>query len=459
MTLTPRPSRFVSAVLLTIVASGLMLDRHFAAQTPAAAPFDPAKAAVEVVDALAAGEFAKVVARFDAPMKAAINEERLRATWTGLVAQFGPLKSHSGASVQPSGTLRVATVSCVFERSTLDAMLAFGPTGEISGFSMRPPATPYAPPAYATMTALTEEDATVGVGEWALPGTLTVPTGAGPFPAVVLVHGSGPNDRDESLGPNKMFRDLALGLASRGVAVLRYEKRTKQYQAKVSTIPSFTVKEETIDDAVAAADTLRKHPKIDARRIVIVGHSLGGMLIPRIAAADARAAGFVVMAGAVRSLEQSIVDQLSYMAALDGSVTPQEQEQIGRAKELVAHVKALTPADAKNGQLMSGAPASYWLDLRGYDPPATARAITRPMLVLQGERDYQVTMDDFAKWKAALLPGSGPARTFKSYPALNHLFMPGTGPGTPGEYTVANHVAQTVVEDIAAFVLALRPAS
>src|SRR5262245_58121914 len=150
-------------------------------------------------------------------------------------------------------------------------------------------------------------------------------------------------------------------------------------------IGSFTVKEETVDDAVAAVETLRKNPKIDARRIVVIGHSLGGMLIPRIAAADPRIAGFVVMAGAVRSLEQSIVDQLRYMASLDGTVTPQEQQQIDGAAALVARVKALTPDDAKSAESISGAPAAYWMDLRGYDPPAASRSIERSMLVLQGE--------------------------------------------------------------------------
>ena len=465
MTMRRQNVTFFSAGLAVVAMTAVAFVGHPAAQTPPAvqapaAPVDPAKAAIEVVDALAAGEYAKVTARFDAPMKAAITEDRLKATWTGLVGQFGPLKSHSSARVQPNGTRQVATVSCAFERATLEAVLVFNPTGEIGGFSMRPPATPYAPPPYATMTSLTEEDATVGSGEWALPGTLTLPTGTGPFPGVVLVHGSGPNDRDETIGPNKPFRDLALGLASRGIAVLRYEKRTKQYPSKLSSIPAFTVKEETVDDAVAAVDSLRKHPKIDARRIVVIGHSLGGMLIPRIAAADPRIAGFVVMAGAVRSLEQAILEQTRYVASLDGTITPQEQQQIDGATALVTRVKALTPDDAKTPQMISGAPASYWLDLRGYDPPVAARSVERSMLVLQGERDYQVTMEEFARWKAALpATGGAPGRTFKSYPALNHLFMPGTGPASPADYATANHVAPEVVQDIAAFVLALRPAS
>lgn len=447
--------------LATLVASIVLFGWRVSAQTATAGTFDPAKIGTEVVDALVAGDIAKVTARFDAGMKAALPDERLRATWSGLAAQLGAFKRHGDARVEPRGAFQAAIVPCEFERATLEAQIVIDQAGQIAGFSLRPPTAPYTPPGYATMSALTEENATVGAGEWALPGTLTLPTGSGPFPAVVLVHGSGPNDRDETIGPNKMFRDLALGLASRGVAVLRYEKRTKQYQAKAATIVDFTVKEETIDDAVLAVDALRRHPKIDARRIVVLGHSLGGMLVPRIAAADPRIAGFVVMAGAVRSLEQSILDQTRYMASLDGSISPEEQREIDSAAALVERVRTLTPDNAKNGQLISGAAAAYWLDLRGYDPPSVARPITRPMLILQGERDYQVTMDDFAKWKAALSTSGAPApvRTFKSYPALNHLFMPGTGPASPADYAIANHVAQDVVQDIATFVTALRPAS
>jgi pimeloyl-ACP methyl ester carboxylesterase len=133
---------------------------------------------------------------------------------------------------------------------------------------------------------------------------LSLPSGAGPLPAIVLVHGSGQHDRDETIGPNKPFRDLAWGLASRGIAVLRYEKRTRQHQQRVAQLENgFTVKEEAIDDAGAAVALLRNRTGIRANRIYVLGHSLGAMLAPRIAAADPAVAGLVLMAGPVRSLE------------------------------------------------------------------------------------------------------------------------------------------------------------
>jgi hypothetical protein len=266
----------------------------------------------------------------------------------------------------------------------------------------------------------------------------------------VLVHGSGPNDRDETILGNKPFRDLALGLASRGIAVLRYDKRSLVYPGKLQATEDFTVKQEVIDDALAAVQTLRAQPRIVPARVFVLGHSLGGMLIPRIAAGDSSVAGVIVMAGAARPIEQAILEQTQYLALADGRITPEEQKQIDDAKTLVETVRALTPEDAKSPKAIFGARASYWLDLRGYDAPAAAKHVTQPMLVLQGERDYQVTMDEFARWKSAL--AGKPQVTFHSYPALNHLFVSGTGMSLPSEYETAGHVDEAVVRDIAEWI-------
>src|SRR4051794_11541515 len=165
----------------------------------------------------------------------------------------------------------------------------------------------------------TEEPVVVGSGEWALPGTLTLPTGTGPFPAVVLVHGSGPHDRDETIGPNKPFRDLAWGLAAQGVAVLRYEKRTHEHPAKLMPLKEkLTIREESVDDAVAAVALLRKQKEVDGKRIFVVGHSLGAIVAPKVAALEPAVAGIVLLAGSPRPFEDIILDQLTYLASLKG---------------------------------------------------------------------------------------------------------------------------------------------
>ncbi|MBC7258671.1 MAG: alpha/beta fold hydrolase [Chloroflexi bacterium] len=284
-----------------------------------------------------------------------------------------------------------------------------------------------------------------------MPATLTMPNGPGPFPAVVLVHGSGPNDRDESIGPNKPFKDLAWGLATRGVAVLRYEKRTKQCPAQMmQSMSTLTVNEEVVNDALAAVAYLRGVPAVDPDRVFILGHSLGGTVAPRIAARDPRLAGLILLAASNRNLADLMVEQNEYLATLDGTVTAEEAQALDQLCKQVERVKAL---DFKEGEVILGAGRAYWADILAYDPVATARSLTVPMLILQGERDYQVTRVDFAAWKDGLAGRAGVQ--FKSYPALNHLFIAGSGQPNPGEYDVPGNVAREVVDDIAAWIAGL----
>ncbi len=275
-----------------------------------------------------------------------------------------------------------------------------------------------------------------------------MPKGSGPFPAIVLVHGSGPNDCDETIGPNKPFKDLAWGLATRGVAVLRYEKRTKQCPAQmIQSMATLTVNEEVVNDALAAVEYLRGVRGIDPNRIFILGHSLGGTVAPRIGARDPRLAGLILLAASNRNLADLMLEQSEYLAALDGTVAAEEAQALDQLRTQVERVKAL---DFGEGEVILGAGKAYWADILAYDPVATARSLAMPMLILQGERDYQVTMENFAAWQAGL--GQRGDVQFKSYPNLNHLFMPGSGAPNPAEYDVAGNVAREVVDDIAAWV-------
>lgn len=408
--------------------------------------------AQDVVARLVSGEVEPLLPALTDKMKGAVDANYLRRFIPSLVAQFGVFKSQTGARFEQQGVMRVVLVSCAFERATVEIRVAFNPADRIGGLGVGPPepTVVYSAPAYVTASAFRDESVTVDAGGWPLQGILSLPVGDGPFPGVVLVHGSGPNDRDESIGPNKVFRDLAEGLASRGIAVLRYDKRTRTHANRVAGLRDFTVKEEVVDDAVAAVKKLRETRGIRADRVFVLGHSLGGMLAPRIAAADPSIAGLILMAAATTPLEQAIVNQTRYLSMLDGKVSAEEQTAIDSATKLAADVGALKPSDPPIVSPPFSLPTLYWLDLRGYDPAAAASRLKQPILVLQGERDYQVTMDDFAAWRRAL--GTRPNVQFKSYPTLNHLFIAGSGPSSPAEYTLTGHVDEPVIRDIAAWI-------
>lgn len=422
-----------------------------AAKPPPAPPAKPAPEALatEIAAQLAKGDFDAIEARFSTQVAQALPHGQLAKLWASVVAKTGKLDSCGDPQVKTYAQGTAVTLACKFETITLPLVIGVDADAKIAGLRVLPPVeskVPWDPPPYAAKDAVTRD---VMVGD--LPGTLTLPAGKGPFPALVLVHGSGPNDRDETIGPNKVFGDLAAGLAAHGVATLRYDKRTK---AKPETLPKeITVKEEVIDDALAAVEVLAKTPEIAPKKIFVLGHSLGGYVAPRIAQKTKAIAGLVIMAGPTRPLQDLFVEQLQYIANIDGTVTADEQTGIDEAKKAAARITELQKGAQPNpGEMMLYVPPAYWKDLAGYDPAAVAATLKLPMLVLQGARDYQVTTVDFEGWKKAL--GKKKTVTLTLYPKLYHLFIAGDGPSTPAEYGKPGHVDEQVVLDIAKWVSA-----
>jgi dienelactone hydrolase len=415
---------------------------------------DMEAAGKDFVDLLVKEDFATAVTQYDDTMATALPEPKLHEAWITLQNQAGRFRRQLRARTEKVPGYNVVLVTCQFEKAVVDAKVVFNANGKVAGLFFLPatlPADWFRPPPYARTNLLRENEIHVGNGRWVLPGTLTLPTRPGPWPAVVLVHGSGALDRDETVGANKPFRDLAWGLASKGIAVLRYEKRTKEYAVAMVTMANkITLKEETIDDAVSAVELLRKTDGIDPHRIFVLGHSLGGLAAPRIAQAEPATAGLVILAGPTRPMDVVVLDQFHYLASLETNSLSEAQNKLFEMEKEMAKARRLTPADASSSELIFGVAPVYWLDLRNYDQVATARGLKQPMLILQGGRDYQVLPADFDGWKNGL--GSRAGVTYKFYPELNHLFSSGTGKSRPSEYNRPGHVSETVVDDIAGWV-------
>ena len=392
----------------------------------------------QVLDQLLANKIGAVYAKFSPKMKSAISQDTYTTQMAQIVALGAPQKIDAPRT-QAVGDLTVVAIGVHWAPVSLDCKVAWNKAGEIEGqfWSPAEAAKEFQSAPYAHPDSLTSLNVTVGDDAWKLPGTLTMPKGYGPFPALVLVHGSGPNDRDESVGGTKIFRDLAEGLASRGVAVLRYEKRTRQYPQQCAADANFTMNQETVEDAERAVVLLRTQAKIDPARVFVLGHSQGGYLAPRILKRDPKIAGFIVMAGPARPLGDVIVDQAEYMASLKGNLTADDQAKLAEIK--------------KNPFAGTSLPATYLADLKGYRPDVEAKKLDTPMLILQGERDFQVTMKDFDLWKSALQARRNVR--FLTYPKLNHLFIAGEGKSQPEEYQQPGHVDEQVIADIANWIL------
>jgi len=401
---------------------------------------DPAATARKAVDLMLGGKYTDIEPMLTDALKKDLSAANLAKLGEQLKS-YGAVENIGDAQASKSGPNTIVVVPVKFATRNLNARFIVNSSGLLSLFVLQPGPMDWQRPAYSKPDTFSERDVTIGDDQWKLPGTLTVPKGAGPFPAVVLVHGIGPNDRDETTGASKMFKDLAEGLGSRGIVVLRYEKRTKQYGPRTAAIKNFTVAEETVDDAAKAAAFLRTQKETDPAKVFVLGHGLGGYVAPRVADEDGKLAGLIILAGNVRPLEDIVMDQLLWVGA--------QQSAVDQAKAVQARVKKLEHGDEDSPAIM-GQPPTYWLDLRGYNAPEKAKSLGIGMLVLQGERDYQVSMKDFELWKSGLAGVKN--ASFKSYPSLNHVFIAGEGKSLPAEYTKPGHVAPEVIEDIAAYV-------
>jgi pimeloyl-ACP methyl ester carboxylesterase len=295
---------------------------------------------------------------------------------------------------------------------------------------------------YVDRDAFTAHAATVGEDtRWPLPGTLLVPCRPRQCPAVVLVHGSGPQDRDETIGAVKPFRDIAEGLSSRGVVTLRYDKRTKAHALTPAEVPTAT--EETVEDAALAVGLVRHHRAVDPTAVFVLGHSQGGTLAGRIAAAaEEPLAGLILAAAAARPLHELAWEQLRYLA---------EQDWLGAGSARAMLERATVRGGPPQGILeLLGAPPSWITDMQRSDPGVEVAASNLPTLVMQGGRDYQVGRADFDLWRDALAAKGGRFRWFGD---LNHAFVAGKGPSTPLDYQPSGQVvAAEVVEAIVSFV-------
>lgn len=371
--------------------------------------------------------------------------------WKQLEAQLGKASDEVLETFSDRvGDNRRFVQALSFGSTTLGFLTVFNPNDELVGIAFQPyklkkvmdQQAERAP--YGQSDDYEEQSIQIVSGAYKLPGTLTRPKGIQPTALVVFLVGSGPNDRHSTVGPNRPHQDIADGLASYGIASLRFDKRTfaaaGQIQAEGLAI---TIDNEVVDDAIAAISFAKSLADVDPNRVFLLGHSLGGMLAPRVAS-GAELAGIIIMAGNARPLEVLVREQ--YEKLLAGK--PEKDATIQALDGQIANLAKLNlDVELADKDLPLGLPASYWRSLKAYDQVLTAQQLKIPILILQGEADYQVSMDDFGIWKKAL-PRAGSI----SYPGLDHLMRPANGKIGIDAYSGKEFVAEQVVKDIAAWI-------
>lgn len=416
---------------------------------------DWAAKAKEFVQKYYENDFEYCYLQFDSTVQKAMSKEQLKEAFDATIERFGKFIEFGKTELNTQGQYIITSTVIQHEKTKYAIQITFGKNQKIQGFFFKPVNEPIIPsenPDYADSLRYFERDIKFGNEPFILDGKLTIPKNKTKSPVLILVHGSGPNDMDETIGPNKPFRDLSLGLASLGVAVLRYNKRTFQHNTAMAQIRDvITLEQEVTEDVGFAIDYLKNQVEIDTNEIYVLGHSLGGLSIPIIARDYSTIRGFVIMAGANQPLEDKILEQYTYISKLKNNQGINE-EILKELKLQVERVKKEDFSEAKTpDKLPLGLSEAYWKYLNRYKPLEMIKTIEKPILVIQGQRDYQVTVAEFENWKMALKDNL--KAQFQLYPKLNHLFFEGEGQSIPEEYGNRANIPKYVIEDISKWIL------
>ena len=295
--------------------------------------------------------------------------------------------------------------------------------------------------------------------KYPLNGLLTLPENiTEPVPAVVFVHGSGSSNMDEKVGQLTPFKDLAEGLANKGIASIRYDKRSFAHGLKMvrdkSTI--ITVKEETIDDAILATELLKKDSRIDSHNIFIIGHSMGGMLAPRIDSEGGKYKGLIIMAGTPRKLEDVMLEQNeAVLSSTKGLVNWIVRKQVAKLSGLFSGLYELSDEEAKKKKVMGGTTLYYFKEMGEHSVADYLATTKKPMLIVQGEKDFQVSVEkDFNEYKRLLNDKTNVK--FRLYENLNHAFVNYLYSDilkAKQEYNTERHIGEEVISDIADWIM------
>lgn len=398
---------------------------------------------------LKSGKFQSLHDRMDETMKRIADPSKLEGLWDGLIFQFGELKTLGDTKVKKQDSLWFGYNSLGFEKGSIKLKMVLDESLLISGLFIEPIEVPYSPPGWIHMRSIYESKKPVPLNDFPSEGMAAFPNTNTRVPLVIIVGGSGPNDKDLTLGSNKIYKDLALGLAHYGIASYRYDKRTKAFGNKMGDPSKLTVTQEYLLDLQAIVAMFRKDERIDTQRIYLFGHSEGGYLCPWFMTEIQGLAGFITFGANYQNLMETLKPQLTYLIENTNSDEGKKvyQEELSKIPYALNKLKVDSPRDS----IPLGIWPTYLIHLNKVAPKNYLTQIKQKrILILQGKRDYQVQEQEFDLWKAALKSHSD--AQFTIYQELNHVMLRGEGKSLPNEYLEQGNVSFTLTKDIANWV-------
>ena len=386
--------------------------------------------------------------KYDKAVAARLSVSTTSSIWNQIESQFGEFVKVDTLVTNTINDNFIVEQVLEFEKSYLKYRLSFNAENQIAGIFF----IPYRTAAAATeSTKVFEETKCSFVNDdIEFPAILCTPKKQKSKAVVILIHGSGPSDMDETIGPNKIFKQIANKLAKYGIASLRYDKRSYlAQQGKLEGRLQTDIDHIVVSDAIAAAKFMHSVDSLENLPRIIMGHSLGAHMAPKIALESSNVDAIVMLAANARPLEDLVMEQYKYLMAPDG-YTKEEKKELKTLKKKVKNVKKLKKYIAKGKvvELPLSNDTAFWLSLNDYKPLQTVNNLQMPILIIQGGRDYQVRKEDFEIWHSNSLQSINKDQTFILYSGLNHLFIYGNKASYPEEYNKKGEVSENMIHDV-----------
>lgn len=435
----------IISLLIILVLAVTMTGYSKAAASENNKKTDLQKKSEELALQMVKGKFDGTYNKFASSTKRTVTKDALKEAWNSTVQGMGKYIGVYSNTEKDNGNSRQVVVILQYEYNGLKITFTYDSKGQIIGIFFN-----YSPIEEEPVETdkYKEIKISFGKGQYPVTGILTIPKNVKKPPVVILVPGSGSHDINETVGANKPFRDIAWKLAKKGIASIRYNERLYLYPELLAD-NEMTIQIDCLNDAADAINYALKSKKVDNSRVYVIGHSLGGMMAPKIAADNPDVAGIIILAGSPRKLEDIVYDQnMDVINNTDGITQVQAQLSKTIVENNVKKIKALTEGGTET---ILGYPSSYWYSLNQIDTGKLAKELTIPMFIAQGSADFQVYADkDYKEWQKLLKKKKNV--TFKLYDNLNHLFMKSNGKKDISEYNTPAEFSQKVIDDISAWI-------